>query len=633
MATRLRTREYWFPMLATATDATDTDFTQITVYLSESRPSTPFKTAMLEVMAHDRNTTVANNSRRQLSISVGGAGYTVVNNANTITGGGEQYNVIAVADFTSHFNTNFTGSSHTVDARVLLDYSGTPLSPAFNNISARLVLTFEYDDTSTTFGETVWVPLNAPTGALGTSQPGTANDTLPALDTYLPEASKVYRQLCVVVQGNDNYSGTTDQTFSHRVGSGTTFTSQTYEKGSNVANFYRNNSIESFDTSTTHDFYMWGSVAARHHQQAWLVVNYEYDSTASNDAMVSLLLPMEMDSPMGGTTSSDYQRATRELWIQEPGTITIRRAAALVFWDQLAAIGGLNMRIGTGSFVAYTDAAAVLGGSNAAMVRNDAAFTLARGRNVGNLDIYRTDTADVGYTVCCLWMVNYTCGKPTGGYSKKNQTRMLRIKDHSTTAATVSALTTASAEIPESNFFFNAVGIEYKYMPSGTVAVSGCAISAERLASSEGGLVWEQVYADLGGTDGETGVYHIYATARKVFQRWPGDTVDGSARLDIETSRRIRATAANSVATLDSLMYLLTYHTITFTCADSVSGFSGTVTLSLHRESGEKLMETSRSGDGAFSFTWYDNTEELYVVADDGTNVGRSALTLAAGSP
>lgn len=633
MATRLRTREYWFPMLSTAVDATDTDFTQITVYLPETRPSTPFKTAMLEVMFHDRNTTLVNSVRRQLSMSVNGAGYTAVNNAQTVTNGGEQQNLIAVADFTSHFNTNFTGSSHTVDARVLLDFSGTPLNPACSNISARLVLTFEYDDTSTTYGETAWIPLNCPVGALGTSQPGTANDTIPALDTYLPEASKTFRQLCVVVTGNDQAAAVTDVTFNHRVGTGTTYTSQVYEKASNVANHYRNNSIESFATSSTHDFFLWSSLAGRHHQQAYLVVNYEYDSTASNDAMVTVLLPMEVDSPMGGTASTDYQRATRDLWIQEPGTITVRRSAYMAFWDQLGAISGLNMRIGTGSFVTYTDAAATVAGSNAAMVRNDSAFTLARGRNVLNFDVYRTDTTDVGYNVGGYWMINYTCGKPTAGYGAKNQTRLIGLKDHGTAAAAVTALTSASADPSSANFFMNSIGIEYKYMPSGTVAVSGAAIGVERLAAGEGGLVWELVYSDIGGTDGETGVYHAYATARAVFQRWPGDTVDGNNRLDLGTSRRWRNTTGNSVSTFDSLMFMLTYHTITFTCADSISGFSGTVTLSLHRESGEKVLQTTRSGDGAFSFTWYDNTEELYVVADDGTNVGRSALTLAAGSP
>jgi hypothetical protein len=77
-------------------------------------------------------------------------------------------------------------------------------------------------------------------------------------------------------------------------------------------------------------------------------------------------------------------------------------------------------------------------------------------------------------------------------------------------------------------------------------------------------------------------------------------------------------------------MSVITYSTPAYTVADSITGFSGTVNLTLHRAStDEKVGETSRVGDGAFSFPWYDNTEELYVVANDGTNVGRSQDTLA----
>ncbi len=83
----------------------------------------------------------------------------------------------------------------------------------------------------------------------------------------------------------------------------------------------------------------------------------------------------------------------------------------------------------------------------------------------------------------------------------------------------------------------------------------------------------------------------------------------------------------------------LTYHAITFTVADSVAGFTGTVEIGLHRandnpsQPGDLVGETTRSGDGAFSFTWYDNTEALYVAANDGTNAGRSVDDLATGTP
>lgn len=53
---------------------------------------------------------------------------------------------------------------------------------------------------------------------------------------------------------------------------------------------------------------------------------------------------------------------------------------------------------------------------------------------------------------------------------------------------------------------------------------------------------------------------------------------------------------------------------------------AGTVAITLHRSSdGEKLAETTRSGSGAWTLTWYDDTEDVYVaVVDDGGRSGRS---------
>lgn len=629
MATRLKTVEWWFPSGTTLVDATDTNLTQITVYLPES--SKTFKKVMLEVMAHDRNTTLGNISRNQLSLSVAGSAYTVQNSTQLLTNGGEQQTVLFSADFTALFTSSFTSTSHTVDARVLLDSSvTTPLSPAFNNVTARLVITYEYDDTSSTQIKTVRIPLNAPVSTLATSKPGTATDTIPALDTELPEASKVYRQTVLVAQGNDN-AASTDITLSMAVES-SSFTSDSYEHGSNVAMFIRNNSIQSFTTSTTRGFYIWGSAANFNHFQVWLVVTYEFDATSSNDTFVSLMLPISMDSPMGGTTSSDYQRATRALWIQETG-IVAKQQACYLFWDQLNAISGLNMRIGTGSFVTYTDAAAVLAGSNAAMIRNDSAFSLARGNNTLNVDAYRTDTIDLGNNVCGFFIINYTADKPSGGYGAANHTVEWPLSVTGTGAPSVQTTLAAQAiTIPESDYFITAFGTSCKYIPNGTNIVQGNIVQVERL-SGEGGIIWEPAYADLAGTDGETGVYHSYSQARDLFLRFPGDTMGHESRLDFETSRRWRWAVGNGVAAFGQLAAIFTYHTITYTVSGSVTGSAGgTVYIDLIRDGAplEILKTTTRTGNGSYSFTWYDNTIEVYTSAyEDSTHVGRSDSTVA----
>ncbi len=149
-----------------------------------------------------------------------------------------------------------------------------------------------------------------------------------------------------------------------------------------------------FTTNATHSFYIWGSVAKWNHAQVWMVVTYTWTLSGTTSLMRSLLLPMEFTSPAGGTTSADYQRASRSLWIEEPGTITLQSLAMLLFWDQAAAVSGLNARVGTGSFVTYTDTAATVASGCGLMVRNDAEASIARGRNTLQADVYSTDTAD-----------------------------------------------------------------------------------------------------------------------------------------------------------------------------------------------------------------------------------------------
>ena len=146
-------------------------------------------------------------------------------------------------------------------------------------------------------------------------------------------------------------------------------------------------------------------------------------------------------------------------------------------------------------------------------------------------------------------------------------------------------------------------------------------------------MEWEQVYSDIRQGLTEIGINLAFAQMRTLFKRFTGDA--DTSRMDLETPRRWQVGAPLPAVTTGSgwanASLIISYHTITFTAADTITGFSGTVDLSLHRSaSGEKVMSASRSGDGPFSFTWYDNTEPLFVTADDGTNVGRSQDTLAA---
>jgi hypothetical protein len=634
MATRLKTVKYAFPALASLTNNTLTTLTQITVYLPETGTKT-FRSVVAHVTFDDIITATGGSiTTKTMNLRLGAAGYTSVANANGLTNSGENLSLYLTADFTSHFTTNWTGTSMTCDFQIQLNQStGTTLGMV--NVCVTLDITYEYDDTSTTQIKTVLIPLNMPVGALATT--ATTYDTIPALDTYLPEASKTYRQTYIVVQGNEaRNAATTDHTMTLRVGA-TNVTTGNYEGALASDRFFRYVwQLTWPDTSTTHTWQPTDTIGRNNHAQAWLVVTYEFNASTTTSVMNSVMLPMEVNSPMGGTTSSDYQRATRELFIQEQNIAT-SRIAFFVFWQQIAAIGGLNMRIGTGSFVAYTDTASVLCGSNAAMVRNDSAFTLARGRNSLNFNIYRTDTADYGWNICGFWLVNYTSDKHADGVGAHNHTVEWGLSQNGT--ALPASLVTVSATapvIPESNYYITAIGNQLIAIPSSGIAPTGFTVQVERLSSGgEGGVKWENAYANICQTDPEIGDFFIYSQAKDLFKRWPNDP--DTNRFDLETARRWRIylTGSTAVAGWYSLSVIFTYHTITYAVAGTVSRYADAdgagLTVNVYRQStGEKVGSTTTTSGGAYTFTWYDDTENLFTACfEDSTHNGVSPPGLA----
>lgn len=636
MTTRLKTVEFaMMPYTTAITDNTLTTLTQTTIYLPESGKT--FRSVIATVSASITDTAAGNLTTRQLQCRLGAAGYTAHTNSNAITNSGEDITAFHAVDLTAHFTANWSGTSMTFGAQVLFDSAAT--TPGAINACVTISVTYEYDDTSATQIKTVRFPLNAPVGALATTKPGSPTDTLPALDTELPEASKVYRCIYTTVQGNAaNISNTTDLTITQQWVSTTAHTSGGFESALATDYWFRYvwccgpGGSNVLVTNATQAYYIYSNVARMNHLQIWVTVTYEFDATSSNDMFVSLMLPNDFDSPIGGTTSSDYQRTSREVFIQETG-VTSKQIAFFPMWSQIGAISTLNFRVGTGSFVAYTDAAASVAGGNGAMVRNDAAFTLARGRNTLTFDAYRSDTSDLGWSLSGFWIVNYTCDKPTDGYGAANHTVIWNLGatvfDGAATQ-TSKAISATAPVIPEANYYMTALGVRLEVNQNGTTFLSSLTCLLEKTAA-EGGVQWLVAYKDVAHGDIETGLFTVLGQIKDYFKRWPGDP--GAGRLDIETARRwVIYNGPLTGQGMYKLDLLITYHTITYAVAGAISGSGGgTVTIELERgSSGETVATTSRTGDGAYSLTWYDNTENVYVSAmEDTTHVGRSIDGLA----
>lgn len=205
------------------------------------------------------------------------------------------------------------------------------------------------------------------------------------------------------------------------------------------------------------------------------------------------------------------------------------------------------------------------------------------------------------------------------------------------TAAASAELTIAATApvIPETNYFITALGLWVKVMTYSTTTMYSYSAFVERL-SAEGGVTWERVYANPTHDDPEVGLRMFFAQMRTFFKRFPTDA--DPSRMDIETSRRWRLYSGQNSAAYWTMQIMMTYHAITFTVSGTITGSGGgTVNLYLHKSQelsvsnkGELMQVSSRSGNGAYSFTVYDSTENVLVDAyEDGTHVGRSSRGLA----
>lgn len=632
MAIRLKTVQFAWPTLAALTNNTLTTFTQMTVYLPETGTKT-IKAAWVEVSMDDIITATGGTlTTKTINLRLNAVAYSSTTNANTLTNSGENASFFLTRDFTSYFVTNWAGTSMTCDLQATINQS-TGTTFGMVNVCATLHITYEYDDTSTTHLKTVYIPLNAPVTTLPTVK--TSHDTIPALDTFLPEASKVYRNIHIITQANANQATATDHTVSYQIDSLAVTTTGNYESALVTDRWTRyvyNITGLGMTTNATHTFNVWSSLTGRHHtMQAWMVVTYEFNATTTTSVMNSLLLPMEINSPVG-ISATDFQRATREIMVQETNPSMVK-LAAYIRWNNVTSETGLNVRVGTGSFIAYTNTGfGTIAGGKGLMIRNDAptGITLVRGKNTLQLDVYNTSTTAKGGNWGALWMLNYTSDKHADGVGAHNHSVIIPLSYHGTGAASLNMITTASTPaIPETNYYISALGIHLGFMNNGANVVSTPSFNIERTVA-EGGLLWEAGYSDAGILDTEVGYNESWSQVRDFFRRWKGDPI--ADRMDLEISRRYNLYIPNQSAAATAVFWetfqlYMSYHSITYTVSGTISGSAGgTVTINVYRTGSRDLIySTSRVGNGAYSFTWYDNLTELYVEAyEDATHIGRS---------
>lgn len=643
MATRSNTVEYVGTMRNTTLAAGATEEQAVTVVIAETG-SRAFTSVFMEVYADENNASTTSRgsiTARMLGVGIDAVADSDVTVTDTITDTGDQGSFVFKRDLTSYFTTNYTGTSHAVGLRFSFTQTGTNALTVIN-VAMRLVVSYTYDDASeTTRTKTVRIPLQSYLTALATTETeiksnGTSaggSSQIPDLSTFLPEATKSYKDIFFDIEWNDNISATTNQTVSLRTGTDTTYTGGVLEKANNAGLhhhwFWKRTDLA---TNAATSFKMWATTAAHHHPAVMLVVTYTYDHSNAADQIASVLIPMTAawGNASPAATAAVAVRYFAEVWVEEPATITLLHSGVVFNLCYTSSVVSPTIWAGSAGTTAYTSGyGSVSAGSHHLIHRVDSGgltgLTLARGANVIEFNVY--GNAAFIFTTAYL-VLNYTHGKPTNGSGEANHTiKRLAIGD----AADSANLTIASqAEaIPEAAYWLNGYGarIEYCYSTVGgllsleMIRAGGDAPSGGRFSAAG---------CCRNGEAAEQGSVAVNLALADWFMRFAADPELG--RLNPETARTwyVCSTTANNY----QVETWLTYHTVTFTKTHAITGSAaGTVTLAVHYNGAasymlgpsEKVATASRSGNGNVDTTWYDNTSNMIVEAvEDSTHVGRS---------
>lgn len=652
MAQRTKTVEYVWDtgtaLRSTVTALAGTNFytpPAINAYFEETTSRT-MRSAELIVTCRDAETTTA---RRvdgcRIGIQLDAVAWSDADITGTgISNTGDPYTVCFVRDVTSNL-TGATSFAHSIGVRAEFE---TDVASNVNIITFKLRVTYEADDTTTPYTKTVRIPLEGITGFLSTTananfQGSTAAAQIPALDTFLPESGKSYKQIWFEITATDGGAATTDFTMSCSVDAATTRVGGSIEQALNGSSVYYdiwNVATNYFTTNAAHNLQLWSSLANRFERcSATLCVTYTYTKPTSGTVLNSVLLPLKALNieRVPGTVTGDKERFVCDFWIEEPGTITIRQSGLFLTYVANGA-GNLDVRVNSQGSTSslYTTTALLHAGHHSVQHRIDVAHggtavTLARGKNTLIVDVFSSVTAVTGPNALSgYFLLNYTSDVASGGEGSHNHTTFWKIwSTHEGAIAgdtyrEVPTTNQRTPNIPEAVWFNNRIGIELRANMTGIGAGGFIQLLCESLSDEGDGDGWVG-FSRVAATDGEFGYYYFMLTSN-TGSTWDRHAGDLASLADPEIARKWRWNAG-AVARWSATL-CMTSHSIAYSSTRAITGSSGgTINIGLFRsDNDEKIAETSRTGNGNYTVTWYDNTIPVYAVAyESATLLGRSA--------
>ncbi len=663
MATRVKTIEFASQtVITTLATATNRDITGSTsIYIPETGGTFSFKSVMLQVECSDDggNTAVAMTAL-SLGITLGTAATSSVAGVAPVANSGENQFWTFTRDVTSYFTSTWSGTTMTWVTRVNFTSAS-----ATNNHAVKIIITYQYDDTAAVNRQikTIRIPIESTRSTLTTSYQTVGGATaIPAIGNfgaspYLPETGITIRQAFVELWGNAGNLTTGAFTIQTRFSSGTAI--NTYREGGtkNSAEWGRSilditgqafltgaTSMECILLTTNTRVITYGGM---------LVVTYEFNSSTSTVIYNSLMLgAVDTAGWIGGTTAADQGIWERNIYIEEPDTITIKESGLALFQNDSA---GYTFNVSVSGDTAYqstTTSYVFTSGTlqcgcysmihriDAAGQKGQSGISLKRGKNLYRVLFY-SDTTQSGWNLSGFLMLNYTSGKHIDGVGAHSHTIYQHVTDNITASgARVTTSSTITPTIPETNYYLIGFLFWINYSPLGNGATGGLDLDVTLQAEVhsgetylQGGGGWVDLYNGSARTDSENQNGYIYAASRTNFTRWNGDP--DPDRMNIKLGRKYRLDTGPLWT--GSMGYWYSYNSITYVISGTCSGYSGNgsgigidIMRVVSNSQDENVLSTTTTTGGIFNVTWIDNTDTIYATArQDDSHVGRSSNGIA----
>lgn len=643
-ANRTKTIEYMLPMTTgqVGYGTAYTDSADITVYIPETtdRAFLSCTIEMVAVMNTFTNSSDPNGWGIRCSCDAGTT-WTTATHGAMYTETDENISMIIVADMTAEFTARFSGASDTVRWGWYINADAA--GPTYNNVSARLIITYEYDDTAhATRVKTVRIPIESYNGRITTGgvevAQGAITNQLPALKhavtPFLPEASVTIRQAFLEIWTNSMPNDVTDNTLTLTVdAAGSSVTSGTIDNTLDTALPFRLMlDVTAEDWTSAHALNAITSASTCcAFVGGWLTVTYEYDHSSSTTILNSLLMGMAENTGDVQVTG-DQTVLSIGRYLEEPGTLTLVQSGVYLRMQSSGASTTVYFKVGGQTATGYTPTAdGGMAGDFAIMHRIDAGgyrgagVTLARGENTFTITWYAANANRVS-NVSALMILNYTSDKAAGGDGlHAHSTHFLTWTSQRNAALFVLATNLKVPKIIESDYWLMSVA-PCIYAGGTGVTQSPFALQAELQAGEDTEAGWVDLFNTVATTVAERGFVMMHGRCRSQFRRWPNDT--DSSRMNVETTRYYRMAGASAQY---ALALWLTHHSHTWSIAGTVSGYvdvdGAGLAVKLYRCSdGLYIGEATTTAGGAFTMTWYDNTEDIRAICEeDSSHVGASA--------